>query len=59
MSSFLQSFEDFISTFGNELFGLWIAQRSHKVCVSVNLLAGFLKIFLFGFPTFLSVAKNL
>ena len=52
MSSFLQSFEDVISNFGNQLFGPCIAQRSHIVyvfCKSVSSFSQNLNIRFFHF----------
>ena len=63
MGSLLQSFEDLISAFENQLFGSCIAQRSHKVCVFfctfVVLLAAFLKIYALDLFSFLNVAEIL
>ena len=55
MGSLLENFDNFISTFENQLFYPCIAQRSSKVCIVcsfVCMLTAFLKIYTLDFCTF-------
>ena len=59
MGSFLQNFENSISTFGNQLFGQIKGQRSSKVCIVclyVCLLTNFCKIYTLDFSKAFSKA---